>query len=179
MGSVVRVCVATFLFFVHLASADCQVKALRNSGVEMLNPDESYMDYKDGTIIDLNTGLMWQKCVFGGVYNVTKDACIGGSGVPLKKMHLAVRSSTIAGYKDWRVPTLSEIYTLIEPACSSPSINQKFDAPYDRAYWTSPLNKEFSIKNESAVAVDFTSGQWKLPSGKIEHYLRLVRGSRN
>lgn len=60
----------------------------------------SYRDNGDGTISDLNTGLMWQK-----------DP---GAKVPWA---LAVAGATrcrLAGYSDWRLPSIKELYSLID-----------------------------------------------------------------
>ncbi len=61
----------------------------------------SYKDNKDGTVTDLSTGLMWSK------------------GVDKKKVSL-VESTMLAsklklgGYSDWRVPSIKELYSLID-----------------------------------------------------------------
>ncbi|MBW8192840.1 DUF1566 domain-containing protein [Neiella marina] len=58
-----------------------------------------YRDNGDGTISDLNTGLMWQKA------HVLKRR-------NLKKTHEHVSRMTLGGYSDWRVPTIKELYSI-------------------------------------------------------------------
>lgn len=61
----------------------------------------SYTDNGDGTITDNNTGLMWQK-----------DP---GSGKMTWGQAMASASSfNLAGYTDWRMPTIKELYSLID-----------------------------------------------------------------
>ncbi len=57
----------------------------------------SYKDNGDGTITDLNTGLMW-----------IRDA---GD----KTLYYDAKNSiSYAGYSDWRIPTIKELYSLID-----------------------------------------------------------------
>ena len=60
----------------------------------------AYQDNSDGTVTDLNTGLIWQQN-------------------PGKKMTYAeavkkASSFRLAGYSDWRLPTIKELYSLIQ-----------------------------------------------------------------
>ena len=59
----------------------------------------SYKDNGDGTVTDLNTGLMWQGDP--GKKMTFKQAVAGASKCKL------------AGHGDWRLPTIKELYSLI------------------------------------------------------------------
>jgi len=59
----------------------------------------SYRDNKDGTISDLNTGLTWVKA--RGEKVTWKDALAGAS------------TCRVGGHSDWRMPTIKELYSLI------------------------------------------------------------------
>lgn len=61
----------------------------------------AYRDNGDGTVTDLNTGLMWSKGLDG--HKVT----------PKEGAEIA-RNMTLGGYKDWRVPNIKELYSLID-----------------------------------------------------------------
>lgn len=59
----------------------------------------AYRDNKDGTISDLNTGLMWVQA--RGEKVSYADAQAGAAGC------------RVGNYTDWRVPTIKELYSLI------------------------------------------------------------------
>lgn len=62
--------------------------------------DSSYTDNEDGTITDNITGLMWQKDP--GAKMDYNDAVLGAD------------SFELAGHFDWRLPTIKELYSLID-----------------------------------------------------------------
>lgn len=59
----------------------------------------SYQDNGDGTVTDLVTGLMWAK---NAGEKVSYEAAVKNA-----------KGYDLAGYDDWRVPTIKELYTLI------------------------------------------------------------------
>ena len=60
----------------------------------------SYQDNGDGTVTDLNTGLMWQQ-------NLLDEK------VTYSEAKTMSETFTLAGYDDWRLPTIKELYSLI------------------------------------------------------------------
>ncbi len=58
-----------------------------------------YVDNGDGTVTDLNTGLMWLQ---SPGEKMSFDDAVSGAG-----------SFDLAGYDDWRLPTIKELYSLI------------------------------------------------------------------
>ncbi len=59
----------------------------------------AYRDNNDGTISDLVTGLMWTKSP--------------GEKMSLDEALAGAKSCRTGGYRDWRVPTIKELYSLI------------------------------------------------------------------
>jgi len=66
-----------------------------------------YTDNRDGTISDNLTGLMWQK---DPGEKMTWEEAVAGAG-----------SFNLAGYTDWRLPSIKELYSLIDFSGLDPS----------------------------------------------------------
>ena len=60
----------------------------------------AFKDNGDGTVSDLNTGLMWVKAQ--------------GVKVSWQKAVSGAKSFKLAGHADWRLPTVKELYSLID-----------------------------------------------------------------
>jgi hypothetical protein len=86
---------------------------------------ESYTDNLDGTVTDDVTGLMWQQVVPDTQY--TWEQAV--TGCP---------TLTLAGHSDWRLPSLIELYSIVDAGQSNPSIDSTYfpKTPVDW-YWSS------------------------------------------
>ena len=73
----------------------------------------SYVDNDDGTVTDLNTGLMWQQ---DPGEKMTYDDAVSGADEFL-----------LSHYNDWRLPTIKELYSLILFTGEDPSGEQDDD----------------------------------------------------
>ena len=60
----------------------------------------AYVDNGDGTITDINTGLMW-----------VQDA---GEKMVYSEASEYAENFSLAGYDDWRIPTIKELYSLMD-----------------------------------------------------------------
>ena len=74
-----------------------------------------YQDHENGTITDLNTGLMWQKSYQRASY---QEARYGAS------------ACKTAGYDDWRLPTIKELYSLIDFSGIDPGLEDNQAIPF-------------------------------------------------
>ncbi len=144
----------------------------------------SYRDNGDGTITDVITGLMWQKSLPAKKYSYQEclqyaDTC------------------TLAGYTDWRLPTIKELYSLIlfsgatgmdESTCFPYLDTDVFDFRFggtvnpqeriiDAQYATSTIYKGTTMNgNETMFGVNFVDGRIKgYPTFK-DFEIKLVRG---
>jgi hypothetical protein len=61
----------------------------------------AYRENGDGTVTDLVTGLMWQKGM-------------GEKKVSLEEAMEMAKTMNLGGYTDWRVPTIKELYSLMD-----------------------------------------------------------------
>ena len=143
-----------------------------------------YQDNGDGTITDLVTGLMWQKSLPEEKY--TYDECVDYG-----------ENSTLAGYTDWRLPTIKELYSLIlfsgKTGMSESSSIPYLDTDYfdfrfggtvnpserfiDAQYATSTIYKGTTMNgNETMFGVNFVDGRIKgYPTFK-DFEIKMVRG---
>jgi hypothetical protein len=68
----------------------------------------AYQDNRDGTITDKNTGLIWQK---NPGQKMTYDQAAAGAA-----------KFKLAGHSDWRLPTIKELYSLIDFSGCDPRV---------------------------------------------------------
>jgi hypothetical protein len=149
----------------------------------------SYVDNGDGTVTDQVTGLMWQQ---------------GFNVVAFADAAATAEVSTLAGYSDWRVPTIKELYSLIDftgnqgsappemstpPADAVPFIDTtyfNFEYPSENRYIDAQYisSTEYTAAtmggNATFFGVNFADGRIKgYPQSnprRSGYYLRLVRG---
>lgn len=149
-----------------------------------------YADNGDGTITDLNSGLMWVKAQSERMS--WEDAVAGASAF------------TLAGYDDWRMPNIKELYSLIDfsggfdyssKESSTPYIDTDYfgfvwgdesggNRPIDVQYWSSTEYLGSTMGGNSTVfGVNFADGRIKgypktMPGrGASQMFVKYVRGN--
>jgi hypothetical protein len=113
--------------------------------------EPAYKDNRDGTVTDLNTGLMWQSDP--GEKMTFRQAVAGASKFRL------------AEYKDWRLPTIKELYSLILFSGTDPdpmsrdSVRQKpfIDRKYFKFQYGKPERGERVIDSQFATSTKYVS----------------------
>ncbi|HWI59855.1 MAG TPA: DUF1566 domain-containing protein [Bacillota bacterium] len=152
----------------------------------------AYRDNGNGTISDLNTGLMWIKA--RGEKKTWAEASAGAA------------ACRVGGHSDWRMPTIKEIYSLINfnggctwsPATSIPYLNtncfdfvygdaSKGERPIDCQDWSATRYVSTTMDgNPTIFGVNFADGRIKGypetvrgPGGRRTHklFVRYVRGN--
>lgn len=138
----------------------------------------SYIDQKNGTVSDPTRGLMWKKCSEGQSWRKAGNSCEGqAAGVSwddaLNQVEILNTGSGFAGFKDWRLPTIKELATLVEYDRPSPIDLQVFPGTPSLWYWSStPYHRQGS----RAWFVAFGSGDISIE--RIDNqslHVRLVR----
>jgi hypothetical protein len=152
--------------------------------------EPSYQDNDDGTVTDLRTGLMWQKDFDGGRKHTFVQAQAGA------------RQCRTGGHADWRLPTIKELYALIDfsggmalqPA--KPYVNTRYftfiygdpakgEREIDAQYWSSTQYLGRTMRDNATVfGVNFADGRIKGyprdmgPRGTpAQQFVRYVRGN--
>lgn len=151
----------------------------------------SYTNNADGTITDNITGLMWEQSM--------------GTKITFDEAANKATNSTLAGYSDWRVPTVKELYSLIlftgqvkgavankffidtnyfEQPLGDVSIGER---EIDAQTWTSTEYVGTTMRHDATVfGVNFIDGRIKgYPKIKPRTgaantmYFRMVRGNKH
>lgn len=81
--------------------APAQGRSFFGQDAHYAGPASAYRDNHDGTVTDLNTDLMWSQAA-------------GPRKVTLAEAETIARKMTLGGHTDWRVPTIKELYSLID-----------------------------------------------------------------
>lgn len=175
----------------YTIAAPAPGNAFAGQDAQYVGNQPSYRDNGDGTVTDLNTGLMWQqtpdlenKITFASAFTTAADMNLGG-------------------HSDWRVPTLKELYSLIDfsgetgqsEADAIPYIDTNyFDFVYgdtnverhiDAQYWSSTEYVHYTMNGDETVfGVNFADGRIKgYPKYKPQTgegstmFARYVRGN--
>lgn len=83
-----------------------------------------YMDNGDGTITDLETGLMWEKKSDDESIHDKDTEYFWDDAVAV---HVAgLNNASFAGYTDWRLPSVKELLSIIDYEQLDPAVNSVF-----------------------------------------------------
>ena len=152
-------------------------------------PAPSYRDNGDGTVSDLNTRLIWVKA--------------RGQKMSWEDAVAAAGACRVAGHSDWRMPTIKELYSLINftgafrfrAADSTPYLDTKFfnfvygqeskgERGIDCQDWSATQYAGKTMGgNPTVFGVNFADGRIKgypkvFPGGRLALlYVRYVRGN--
>ena len=125
-------------------------------------------------VTDLATGLMWKRCSegqSGATCTSTATTHTWTAAIGL------ANTSGHAGFTDWRLPNVEELYSLVEAGCSGPAINAvAFPATVQSFYWSSTT---WTPNVSNAWTVVFGDGFLIASSKNGSQRVRLVRGGQS
>ncbi len=105
-----------FMFFTCINSstalAACDEKIVESS------PSSSFI-LNGGEAYDQKTELTWSRCSLGTTW-MDGAGCVGT--VKLMRLDEAKRTAQSLG-ADWHIPTIEELYSILEQKCTEPAIN--------------------------------------------------------
>jgi len=142
----------------------------------LAGPEMSYENNGDGTITDLNTGLMWQQVPSSSdyIWQEAVDYC---------------ESLELNAYDDWRMPSCKELYSISDFSSGWPYLNTTYftlasgQVTKDEQYWASNYYVGVTVEggSNSAFGVNHVTGHIKAYSAEAGgpvggKYVRAVRG---
>ena len=152
--------------------------AVPDDGTLQLGVTLNYQDNGDGTVTDLNTGLMWEKKVAGsGCLHCVLDAYRwsgDGSQETIWDWLDDLNATNFAGHSDWRIPNVRELESIKNYQATLFAISPVF-GPTQVIYWSSTT---FVQTTSLAWRVGFALNQGVNTDSKttISHGVRAVRG---
>ncbi len=85
----------------------------------------AYVDHGDGTVTDVNTGLMWEKLSHDGTVHDDHNTYTWANAI---SGHVATLNSTnFAGHNDWRLPNVRELLSIVTYQNLLPTVAPAFD----------------------------------------------------
>jgi hypothetical protein len=94
----------------------------------------SYIDLGNGVIKDQKTGLFWEKKSDDGgihdkdlLFSWSTGAPYTANGLAFTVLLAALNTQKFGGFSDWRLPTITELQTLVDFARNQPSVDVKFN----------------------------------------------------
>jgi len=136
----------------------------------------SYQNNSNGTVTDLNTGLMWQEVPSSEnfTWQEAVDYCI---------------ELELGGYDDWRIPSCKELYSISDFDSGWPYLNTTYfslasgQVTKDEQYWSSDYYVGETVEGGSyaAMGVNHVTGHIKAYAAEATgpiggKYVRAVRG---
>ena len=139
--------------------------------VPSTTPASRFLKHGNGTVTDTVSGLMWAQCAEG----LSGSACTVGEAANFtwEEALIRARDSVLAGYTDWRLPNLKELFSMVEERCVDPAINLAVFPNTPASYfWSASPSADSS---HFAWIVGFMNGGADYGSRYSYSQVRLVR----
>ena len=125
---------------------------------------DSRFHVKNDVVVDQYSKLMWQRGD-DGVKKNWKDA------------DKYCKELQLNGYKDWRLPSIDELVSIVDKNRFAPAINTKVFNCKNSYYWSSTEAVEKGVEVTDARGVLFKSGYNIRYYKSYKDYVRCVRDS--
>jgi hypothetical protein len=131
-----------------------------------------FIDNGNGTILDKQTGLTWQKCTVGQTNDAT---CSGGASTIQWATALTTCSGLGLASRTWRLPSVKELKTIVDTTiATSPSIDIAFfPSTVASVYWSSTT---YAPSTTNAWIVNFFDGVISGNNKTVSNQVRCVSG---
>jgi len=157
---------ATTLIITTLLSYEIGLGKSSNTQIKKTEQEQKISLIRDDSkelVIDKTTGLMWQDSVETKTLRKNR-----------KDAKQYCRRLVFAGYKDWYLPRLKELKSIVDETKHDPAIRDGFQNIQSSHYWTSSPNLSDII---TASNIDFKNGETYKNTRKGKCFVRCVRGN--
>lgn len=138
---------------------------------------DGFTNNGDGTVTDENTGLVWQACAVGQTFNNSTGSCDGEAKTYTYENAIKL-TSDFGGQTDWRVPTISELNSIVDLKKQNPAINKSlFPNPPAVRFWSA--SPYVNNSDNGVWFVHFNEGINYTDGKNYNYNVRLVRGEQS
>lgn len=142
-----------------------------DDGTLEVGQPQNYVDNGDGTITDMNTGLMWEakNDTDAGLHDKDNVYPWSGDGIQetiwdwLQDVN-AELGSGFAGHSDWRIPNVKELESLVVYSPAIPTVDPAFDDQCRAGCMACSCTRSFSYWSSSTDASN-TMQAWTVAFG--------------
>lgn len=158
-------------------SVTAHAQSCNTALIDETTPATEFLDFNDGTVLHLKTGLLWAKCALGQTYSDGK--CLhSATNFPTPSAALLAAAdlkSAFLGHEGFRMPNIKELASIVERQCTAPTINL---AVFPDTPSSTFLTNTFDINSpdeQTFRAIYFSNGEEFTPAVDTARNVRLVK----
>lgn len=113
--------------FANATMLNPAVETICVNTIPATTPTAQFTDNRNGTVTDNVTRLIWKRCSEGQTWNGTSCNLNTASytwSEAVQRAQTVNKTGGFAGKKDWRLPTVKELSSIVERQCYRPAINR-------------------------------------------------------